>query len=169
MNVLFSWALIAAGIRFAVPVALAALGSVVSERSGVLNLGLEGMMLSGALSAYLVTLHSGSPWVGLLGGTVTGALCGCILAFLVVSIRANQIVTGIAFTLLAGSATTYIYKRSYAIGQSPPRIPRISMPPLVAVVVALVAAVWFVLNRATIGLALSAAGEKPQPTRAATG
>ena len=103
MSVLFSWALIAAGIRLAVPVALAALGSVVSERSGVLNLGLEGMMLSGALSAYLVTLHSGSPWVGLLGGTLTGALCGCILAFLVVSIRANQIVTGIAFTLLCSA------------------------------------------------------------------
>ena len=161
MKVLFSLATIAAGIRLALPVALAALGSVITERSGVLNLGLEGMMLSGALAGYLATLHSGSPWVGLLAGLGVGALCGAFFAFLVVTIRANQIVSGIAFTLLAGSATTYLYQRSYAIGQSPPRIERLSMPPLVAMVVVLLAGIWFVLHRTTAGLALGATGETP--------
>lgn len=161
MKTLLTLATLVAGIRLAIPVAMAALGSVVSEKAGVLNLGLEGMMLSGALAGYLATLHLGSPWIGLGFGLLAGAGCGALLALLVVSIRANQIVTGIAFTLLAGSATTYLYQRSYAIGQSPPRIDRLSMPPLVAVVAVVLVLIWFVMNRTTAGLAMSAVGETP--------
>ena len=161
MRTLFTIATLAAGIRLAIPVAMAALGSVLTEKSGVLNLGLEGMMLSGALTAYLTTLHLGSPWIGLLCGLLVGCVCGAFIALLVVTVRANQIVTGIAFTLLAGSGTKYLYQRSYAIGQSPPHISRLSMPPLVAIVVLVVAVLWFVMNRTTTGLAISAVGETP--------
>ena len=162
METLLTLATLTAAVRLAVPVAMAALGELVSERAGVLNLGLEGMMLSGGLAGYLVTLESGSPWIGILGGLAVGAFCGAVFAVLVVVVQANQIVTGLAFTLLALSATTYLYERSYAIGQSPPRIPRLSMPPLVVLVLVALVVVWFVLNRTTAGVVLGAAGEAPE-------
>jgi ABC-type uncharacterized transport system permease subunit len=162
METLLTLAALTAAVRLAVPVAMAALGEIIIEKAGVLNLGLEGMMLSGGLAGYLMTRAFGSPWIGVLGGLVVGAGCGAVFAVLVVVIRANQIVTGLAFTLLALSATTYLYERSYAIGQSPPRIPRLSMPPLVALVLIALAVVWFVLNRTTAGLVLGATGEAPE-------
>lgn len=162
MRTLLTVATLVAGIRLAIPVAMAALGAVLNERAGVLNLGLEGMMLSGALAGYLATKSAGSPWVGLAAGLVVGALCGALMALLVVTIRANQIVTGLAFTLLAAAATTYVFQRSYAIGTLPPRIERIDWPWLALLVLAVLAGVWFVLNRTTLGLALAAVGEKPE-------
>jgi simple sugar transport system permease protein len=141
---------------------LAALGALVSERTGVLNLGVEGLMLSGGLAGYLMTRASGSPWLGLLAGLAVGAAAGALIAFLVVVVRANQVVTGLAFTLLAVSATTYLYQQSYAIGQQPPRIERIGMPPLVVLALVVLAAVWLFTNRTTMGLAFSAAGESPE-------
>jgi simple sugar transport system permease protein len=162
VDTLLTLATLAAAIRLAVPVAMAALGELITEKSGVLNLGVEGTMLCGALAGYLFTLASGDPWLGLLGGLVAGGFCGALLAILMVAVRANQIVTGLAFTLLASSATTYLYERSYVIGQSPPRIQRLGMPPLVALVLVVLAMVWFVLNRTTAGLVLTAAGEAPE-------
>ena len=131
MRVLFNLATLAAGIRLAVPVALAALGALMSERTGVLNLGLEGMMLSGALAGYFADEATGSPLLGLVAGIVVGCACGALLALLVVTVRANQVVTGIAFTLLAASGTTYVFQLKYSIGQKPPRVERLGMTPLV--------------------------------------
>jgi simple sugar transport system permease protein len=128
----------------------------------VLNLGVEGLMLLGGLAGYLMTRASGSPWLGLLAGLAVGAAAGALIAFLVVVVRANQVVTGLAFTLLAVSATTYLYQQSYAIGQQPPRIARIGMPPLVVLALVVLAAVWLFTNRTTMGLAFSAAGESPE-------
>ncbi len=123
MDTLFTLATLAAAIRLAIPVAVAALGEVITERAGVLNLGLEGTMLFGALAGYLATVAGGTPWLGLGGGLAAGAACGAVLALLMVVVRADQIVTGLAFTLFAGSATTYLFEQSYTIGQAPPRIP----------------------------------------------
>jgi len=162
VDTLLTFATLAAAIRLAVPVAMAALGEVITEKAGVLNLGLEGTMLCGALAGYLATRSSGSPWLGLAAGLAVGAGCGALLAVLMVAVRANQIVTGLAFTLLASSATTYVYERSYTLGQSPPRIERLGMPPLVALVIAILAAVWFLLNRTTAGLVITATGEAPE-------
>jgi simple sugar transport system permease protein len=162
MTTLLTLATLAAGIRLALPVVLAALGALVSERAGVLNLGVEGLMLSGGLAGYLMTRASGTPWLGLLAGLLVGAACGAVIALLVVVIRANQVVTGLAFTLLAVSATTYLYQQSFALGQQPPRIPRIAIPPLVVLALVVLAAVWLFTNRTTMGLALSAAGESPE-------
>ena len=111
MDVVLSLATLSAGVRLALPVALAALGALICERAGVLNLGLEGLMVSGALAGYLVTHHTGSPWLGLLAGLVTGAVCGVLIAGVVVGLGANQIVTGLAFTILAGAATSFIYQQ----------------------------------------------------------
>jgi simple sugar transport system permease protein len=158
---LLTIATLAAALRLSVPVAMAALGALVGERAGVLNLGLEGMMISGALAAYLATLETGAPVLGLLVGLVVGGVAGGLLALLVVVIRANQIVTGLAFTLLAGSVTTYLYQRSYEVGQSPPRIERLSMPPLIVLLLLVLAAVWAFFARTTAGLATVAVGESP--------
>jgi simple sugar transport system permease protein len=162
VDVVLTWATVSAGIRLALPVVLASLGALVGERAGVLNLGIEGLMLSGGLAGYLTTRWVGSPWVGLLGGLVVGAACGGLIALMVVWVRANQVVTGLAFTLLAASATTYIYQQSFDLGSQPPRIDRIAIPPLVVVAVVVLAIGWFVTSRTTAGLALSAAGETPE-------
>jgi ABC-type uncharacterized transport system permease subunit len=161
MNTLFTLATLAAAGRLAVPVAVAALGEVLTERSGVLNLGLEGTMLFGALTGYLATLATGSPWIGLAAGLGAGAACGAVLALLVVVIRADQIVTGLAFTLLAGAATTYLFELSYPSGRTPPRIAGLDTAPLLAIVAVLLVAVWFLLARTSTGLVLSAAGDSP--------
>jgi general nucleoside transport system permease protein len=162
VDVLFKFATLEAAIRLGVPVALAALGAVVSERTGVLNLGLEGMMLSGALGGYAANEATGSAWLGILVGTLIGAGCGAILALLVVTARANQVVTGIAFTLLALSATTYLFQLRYSIGGVPPRVDRLDMTPLVILTLACVAGLWFLFNRTTLGLAMGAVGEAPE-------
>jgi simple sugar transport system permease protein len=161
MDVVLSIATLTAGLRLALPVALAALGAVISERAGVLNLGLEGLMISGALAGYLTTHHLGSPWLGLLAGLLVGAVCGAVLSGVLVGLGANQIVTGLAFTILALSATSYLYQRSFAIGQNPPRIDRISMPPLVVLTLAVLAVVIVVMRKTLAGLVISAAGESP--------
>ena len=123
MDVVLSLATLSAGIRLALPVVLAALGALICERAGVLNLGLEGLMISGAVAGYLVTHETGSPWLGLLAGLATGAVCGVLIALVVIGLGANQIVAGLSFTILAGAATSYIYQQSFSIGQNPPSIP----------------------------------------------
>lgn len=162
MSTILTMATVAAALRLSIPVALAAIGAVVSERSGVLNLGVEGMMLTGAFAAYSAAEASGSPWLGLVAGLGAGALAGLVLAVFVVVGRSNQIVTGIAFTLLAGYLTTYLFQRNYAIGQIPPRLNRIGLFALVVVTLVVVLAVYFLLQRTTFGLALGAVGESPE-------
>lgn len=162
MDVLFKIATIEAAIRLGLPVALAAMGAIISERSGVLNLGLEGMMLSGALGGYVANDATGSPWIGLLAGIVVGAFCGAILAGLVVTMRTNQVVTGIAFTLVAGAATTYLFQLRWSIGDIPPRVERLGMAPLIVVTLVCLGAVWFLFRRTTAGLAIGAVGESPE-------
>jgi len=161
MDRVLALATLTAGIRLALPVALAALGALCAERSGVLNLGVEGTMLSGALAAYLVAERTGVTWLGLLAGIAVGALCGGVLAVAMLVLRSNQIVTGLSFTLLATSLTTFVFQQSYDIGASPPRISRISIWVLLMVVLALFAVVWFLIERTSWGLTLTAAGEAP--------
>jgi simple sugar transport system permease protein len=161
MNTVFSIATLSAGLRLALPVALAALGGLLCERAGVLNLGLEGLMIVGALTGYLVTDATGSPWVGLLSGLTAGMVCGSIIAALVVVLRANQIVTGLGFTILALSTTTYIYQKAFTVGENPPRIERISMPPLVLLTLFVLGVVVLLLRNTLAGLVISAVGESP--------
>jgi ABC-type uncharacterized transport system permease subunit len=162
MDNVFAIATLTAALRLSIPVAVAALGALVSERAGVLNLGLEGMMLAGAFAGYSAAEVSGSPWLGLLGGVVAGGLFGLLLAAFVVLGRSNQIVTGISFTLFAGFATALLFQQSYSIGQFPPRIERLGLPALVVITIVVFTAVTFALTRSTAGLALTAIGEAPE-------
>ncbi|MEI2301048.1 ABC transporter permease [Ensifer sp. MJa1] len=87
-------------ITAATPLVLAAIGELVTERSGVLNLGVEGMMIMGAVSAFAITQITGSPYLGMLAGVACGALFSQLFAFLTLTLVANQVATGLALTLL---------------------------------------------------------------------
>jgi general nucleoside transport system permease protein len=158
-------------LQFAAPVALAALGETVGQRSGVLNIGLEGKMLAGAFFAVLATLTTGSPWAGLMAGTVAGTALSALSALFCVRLRADQVVVGLAVNLLAIGLTGTLYRARF--GQSGellsvPRIPSISgLDPVLVLLLVAVPATWWWLGRTSGGLALRASGEYPMAAEAA--
>jgi simple sugar transport system permease protein len=104
---IFNAQFVASSIRVAIPLALAGLGGVFSERSGVINIGLEGMILTGAFTAIAVTNFTGNPWVGVLGAILVGILLGLIHAITCITFKANQIVSGVAINLFASGITVF--------------------------------------------------------------
>ena len=99
---------IASAIRISIPLALAGLGAVFSEKSGVINIGLEGIMLTGAFAAVAATNFSGSPWAGILFAIIVGIFLGLIHAVVTISFKANQIVSGVAINLFASGITVFL-------------------------------------------------------------
>jgi len=123
--------ILVSGIGFALPLLVAAVGELVSERAGALNLSLEGMMLSGAFTAVLGAVTTGSPWLGALAGILGGLLLGAAQAVLSVRALADQIVVGIAANALALAATTFGARLLLADrGQEVPAFDRIAIPVL---------------------------------------
>lgn len=175
----FDTAWLVAVVLAATPLVLAAMGELVSERAGVLNVGLEGMMVLGAFFGFFGATHSGSWVVGALVGTAAGLVVGAIAAGFSVWARADQIVVGIGINVLGLALSAYVFSESFGAGDRagfdrPPRvaIPLLSDLPVVGRVLfeqqvfvylaALsVAAVWFVLYRTGWGLSLRAVGENP--------
>ncbi|MGD9307198.1 MAG: ABC transporter permease, partial [Desulfobacterales bacterium] len=100
-------AIIASSIRFSIPYTLAGLGGTYSERSGVVNIGLEGMMLTGAFTAVAVSNTTGSPWLGLIAAIFAGMLLGLIHAVVCVTFKADQIVSGLAIIIFAAGITVF--------------------------------------------------------------
>lgn len=100
-------ALLASAVRLAVPYTLAGLSGTCSERSGVVNIGLEGMMLTGAFTAVAAANTLGSPWLGLLAAILAGMVLGLVHAVVCVSLKSNQIVSGVAITIFASGATVF--------------------------------------------------------------
>jgi general nucleoside transport system permease protein len=124
-------ALIAATLRFATPLAFAALGGIVSERSGVVNVGLEGMMLMGAFFGIFGADLFDSWFLGLLVGMAAGGLLALVHAFFAIALRADQIVSGMALNFLALGITGYIFLDHYGDQGTPdsiPRVPDVSIP-----------------------------------------
>lgn len=156
-------------IRIAVPYLFAASGGVIAERSGIISLGLEGYMLTGAFSATLGAHYSGSPWIGVLAGIFGGLVFGLLQAVASIRYRADQVVTGIAINLLAIGVTRFFLKLAFASSSNSPRIegfggnnalhgfdnPLLWLGLLVAPVLA------FVLYRTPFGLRVRAVGEHP--------
>ena len=94
------------------PLLIATLGEIVSERAGILNLGLEGLMSAGAVSAFIVTFATGNPWLGMLAAIALGALLSSLHGFVCISLRANQVVSGLALTMLGlGGAAAWLRRR----------------------------------------------------------
>ena len=173
-------ALLASTIRNATPLGFAALGGLFSERSGVINIGLEGMMLMSAFAGVAGTYATGSTVLGLLVAMVVGLLFGLIHAVASVTFEADQIISGIAINLLALGGTGLLMVLFFGSGGTSPRIdtfPTIEIPLLsdipvigavfsqsilVYLLYALVPLSWWVLYRSRFGLRLRAVGEVPE-------
>lgn len=167
---------IAAAVAAAVPIALAGLGELLAERSGVLNLGIEGMMLVGAVVAFLVGDGTGNLWLALVLGMVAAGGLGLVHAFLCVTLRANQIVSGLSLVIFGTGLSTFVGKaiegrplatdlraiRFGALADIPVIGPVLfDQDPIVYATVALTAVIAFYLDRTRPGLALRAVGESP--------
>jgi general nucleoside transport system permease protein len=180
----FLTALVAGGVLAAVPLLFASLGETISEQAGVLNVGLEGMMLAGAYGGFVVAVETGSTWLGLAAGVVVGLLVSVLMVVLCVRMKLDQIVIGIGIVLLAEGVTSLLFDARYAASR--PRlapaaewsVPGLSeLPvlgesiftqhPVVYLAVVLVIAAHYLLRRTSAGLSLRAAGEKPAALDAA--
>ncbi|HEX2979786.1 MAG TPA: ABC transporter permease [Anaerolineaceae bacterium] len=126
MTLAFIVSILAVTIQAGASLLYATLGEILTERSGILNLGLEGMMLMGAATAFIVAQNTGNVWAGFAAALVTGALMAFIHAFLTISLRANQVVSGLALTMFGTGLANFI-GRDY-IGQIGPRFTRFPLP-----------------------------------------
>jgi simple sugar transport system permease protein len=169
-------AISASAVRSGTPILYATLGEILTEKSGVMNLGLEGIMLMGALSGFIASFSTGNPWLGLLAAFGTGACLGLIHAVLTVSLGSNQVVCGLAMTVFGGG-TSALMGRGY-VGRTIPGmrgydIPFLSDIPIVgrmffshdAMVYAslcLVPLLFFFMKRTRPGLNLRVAGDSPK-------
>lgn len=180
---LITW--LAAAVRLAGPVLLAALGEIYAERAGVLNIGIEGTILMGALGSYMVAVFSGSTALGFIAGGAAGLVVGVLLAMLYLRAHASQIVVGIVFNILAAGIATWTYSLVMGNASSPTismleplQIPLLSAIPAIGpvlfsqslplyITLLLVAVAHYGLFHTRFGLSLRAVGENPRAAHAA--
>jgi simple sugar transport system permease protein len=165
--------LVASLMVASVPIMLAAIGELVVEKAGVLNLGVEGMMIMGAICGFISAVQTGSPVLGFIGGAVGAAALALVFAVLTQVLQANQVATGLALTLFGLGLSSlmgqgYVGIKPPLTGQVPfgpladiPVLGRIlfSHDPMVYVSIAIIATVWAVLKFSRMGLILRAVGE----------
>ncbi|MBE1284335.1 MAG: ABC transporter permease [Rhodobacteraceae bacterium] len=165
--------LIASLMVAATPILLAAIGELVVEKAGVLNLGVEGMMIVGAIAGFAITVESGSPFFGFIAAAVAGAILSLLFVVLTQVAQANQVASGLALTLF-GLGLSALMGQGY-VGIKPPATPKLDIPvlsdlPVVGPIlfshdlvlylgIALTAAVWAALKYTRMGLILRAVGE----------
>ncbi len=176
--------LIAATFRVSTPILLAAIGETYSERAGILNLGIEGIMFFGAFIGFIVADKSGSLWMGLLVAILSGVLAGLLMGLLSVSLGVNQHVSGLGITLLLTGLSLFGFRLVYGGRSTPPAIPsfetirplgdvpvlgQISDQYLLTYITFLVVIplAWFILYRTKFGLHIRAVGENPEAVDAA--
>ncbi len=171
---------LAASLRLATPILLAALGEIFVERAGILNLGVEGTMLMGALSGFLGAYWTGSLWVGVVAGIATGMLFGLLMGFMSITVKANQVVAGLGITILGSGLSTLLFRLAFGLRTAPPTldifptvpVPLLSRIPwigpilfqhnaLVYLSLVLVPIASLVLYRTHFGLKVRAVGESP--------
>jgi simple sugar transport system permease protein len=183
----FLVAVLAAGIRLAIPILLAVVGEIITEKGGILNLGLEGMMLMGAMTGFVVAWHLESnqvitpglaAWLGLLAGAGVGMIMGLIMAFLSVTLKADQVVSSVMLVLLGQGFSAYVFRQQFETshpqvsGFEPIVIPVLSDIPIVGSIlfkqdivfyltILIVLGSWFLLNRTMLGLNIRSVGENP--------
>ncbi|QDL52811.1 ABC transporter permease [Rhodoferax aquaticus] len=161
-------------LRIATPLIFGTLGVLLCERAGVLNLGIEGILVAGAFTGWL-TVYAGAPlWVGVAAAAATGAVLGSLHAFLTVGLALSQHVSGLGITLLATSLSYYGYRVSFPKVSTPPTITPfaemgwLGLPvlaqqtPLTLLALALVPLLAYVLYRTPLGLSVRMVGENPQ-------
>ena len=169
MNELFTFGLIYSTIRTATPLLLAALGGLYSERAGVINIALEGLMLAGAFTAAAVTHYTHNPWVGLAAGMGAGVLVAAVHAVLCIRFKAEQVVSGMAINILMFGVPALLSGALFESTGATPQIPLGELMRYAPVVIALllVPLTWYVLYRTPFGLRLRAVGENPEAADAA--
>lgn len=162
-------------LRLATPLIFAALGGMFSERAGVINIALEGLMLAGAFTAAVATYELQNPYVGFLCGVAAGGLVSVIFAVAVIKFEADQVVTGFAISLLMLGLPAVISSRIYDSAGSTQQIAkefllpeyfnRVSLASILAI--ALVPVCWYILYKTPFGLRIRAVGENPEAADAA--
>ena len=179
MDSLFLIALLTAMLRVATPILFAALGETISEKAGILNLGIEGTMFLAAFTGFWAAKTSGSLELGLFVAILTGAALGLLMAFLTVTLGLSQHVSGLGVTLLGTGLALFLYRLAFTDPTTPPKLnaafatlailpagsllaPLFNLHLLTYVSILLVPAIWFVLNRTHFGLRLRAVGENPE-------
>ena len=163
------------------PLLLGTIGEVICERSGILNLGVEGMMAIGAVTAFIVTFVSGNPWLGLMAAIAAGMLISASHAFTTITLQSNQVVSGLAITMLGLGISGLVGKsyigRPLSIKFQTVAVPILSDIPFVGPIffdqspffymaVLLAIAAWFVLDYTSIGIIIRSTGENPKATEA---
>jgi simple sugar transport system permease protein len=180
--------LISLTLAIAAPIGFASLGGMFSEKSGVVNIGLEGMMLTGAFSAVWLTHETGDPWAGVIGAIIAGALMGLLHAVASIKYQANQVVVGVAINLLSSAVTTlgiWIIWQSPGQSDAVRSLPQVRMEfltgipiigeflynltygavglsPLVYVFIAMIPISGWIIQRTTFGLRVRSVGEHPR-------
>ncbi len=182
--------ILTSGIRLATPYLFASIGEMFGQRSGVLNLGVEGMMLMGAFAAFYVTLTYGNPWLGLLAAIIVGGAMGLAMAFISVTLGAEQGISGIGIYLFGLGMSDLLFQKmlgsvetvrgfrpvgDFLARQFPDLMPTLLGIPVIGSIAAILAqqnimvylayalvpVAWFTLYRTTLGLKIRAAGENP--------
>lgn len=162
-------------IRLATPLIFAALGGLFSERSGVINIALEGLMLAGAFTGAVITYQVGNPYLGLLAAMVSGAFLAFIFAIACIKFQADQVVSGMAINFLMIGLPAVISGAIYDSSGSTPQIDQVNLLPeyfnrlSIASILAfaLIPVCWYVLYKTPFGLRLRATGENPAAADAA--
>lgn len=178
MGTVVTW--LAMSIRISTPLLFTGLGGLVSQKAGIYNFGLEGMMLCGAFFAYYGSFQLGSPWLGLLLAVIVGALLGLLLGYTSIKLRVSQLVIGLGIGIFGLGLTSYLYRLLDQTGEEHVAIlfPSINMPFLrnipfvgeilfshnfmVYVSIGLVLLISWFFNKTTQGLNFKAVGENPQ-------
>ncbi len=169
--------ILSSGIRLATPYLYAAIGETFSQRSGVLNLGVEGQMLLGAIAAFYVAMTTGNLWLGVLTAMLVGAAMGLAMAFVTVNLHAQQGISGIGFYLFGLGMSDLLFQKLLGSVETVQGFPKIYFPILsdipwigdiffnhnilVYLAYLLVPVSWFVLNKTTLGLKIRSVGENP--------
>ena len=173
VDLLFSLPFWVATLRIATPLILGTLGVLLCERAGVLNLGIEGIMVAGAFAGWVAVYQGASLWAGVGVAALVGAVFGLLHGFLTVTLSLSQHVSGLGITLFATSLSSYAYRVSFPSVQSPPTIepfaPMEGLPlpvldqqtALTLLALLLVPILGYVLNRTPAGLAVRMVGENP--------
>ena len=170
--------ILASGIRLATPYLYASIGETIGQRSGVLNLGVEGQMLLGAFAAFYISFTTGNLWFGMLAAMITGLMMGLAMAFVSINLHAKQGISGIGFYLFGLGLSDLLFQKLLGTvetvsGFRPIHIPWLSDIPIIGEIFFnhnilvyggyfMVFVAWFVLNKTTLGLKIKAVGDSPE-------
>lgn len=181
MTIDFIISLLSGTLRTSTPILLAALGQVYTQKSGILDLSVEGTMIVSCLTAFIVTFFSQSLLLGMLAAIFVGLLYSSLMAFLCITVKANQVIAGTALTMLGTGLASFMYRVVFGIRELPPVIQScksidfgtLSDIPVIGPILfchnitiylalILVAVTWFIMNKTVFGLQVHAVGEYPR-------